>query len=113
MALAGSRLAYLLAEKQASAAVNPLAPKPPHYKAKAKSVIFLFMDGGPSQIDTFDPKPRLRQDHGKPIPMKTPTTVFNIGDKVSGLALRSSSSTANRAHRSASCFRTSPPASMT
>jgi hypothetical protein len=35
-------------------------------------------------MDTFDPKPRLRQDHGKPIPMKTPTTVFNIGDKVLG-----------------------------
>ena len=80
----GLALASLLAEKQASAAVDPLAPKPPHYKAKAKSVIFLFMDGGPSQIDTFDPKPRLRQDHGKPIPMKTPTTVFNIGDKVLG-----------------------------
>src|SRR5688572_22065997 len=80
----GLALASLLAEKQASAAVDPLAPKPPHYKAKAKSVIFLFMDGGPSQIDTFDPKPRLRQDHGKPIPMKTPTTVFNIGVKVLG-----------------------------
>ena len=38
----------------------------PHYPAKAKSVIFLFMDGGVSQMDTFDPKPRLRQDHGKP-----------------------------------------------
>jgi hypothetical protein len=80
----GLALAALLADKQASAAVNPLAPKSPHYKAKAKSVIFLFMDGGPSQMDTFDPKPRLRQDHGKPIPMKTPTTVFNIGNNVLG-----------------------------
>ena len=51
---------------------------------KPKSMIFLFMDGGVSQMDTFDPKPRLRQEHGKPIPMKTPTTVFNIGDKVLG-----------------------------
>jgi hypothetical protein len=80
----GLALAYLLAEKQASAAVNPLEPKQPHYPAKAKSIIFLFMDGGVSQMDSFDPKPRLRQDHGKSIPMKTPTTVFNIGDKVLG-----------------------------
>jgi hypothetical protein len=81
----GLALAYLLAGKQqAQAAENPLAPRPPHYRPKAKSVIFLFMDGGPSQMDTFDPKPRLRQDHGRPIPMKTPTTVFNIGDKVLG-----------------------------
>jgi uncharacterized protein DUF1501 len=80
----GLALAYLLADKQASAAVNPLEPKQPHYPAKAKSVIFLFMDGGVSQMDSFDPKPRLRQDHGRSIPMKTPTTVFNIGDKVLG-----------------------------
>ena len=78
----GVALAYLLAEKSASAAENPLAPRAPHFPAKAKSVIFLFMDGGPSQIDTFDPKPRLEIDNGKPIPMKTPTTVFNISDKV-------------------------------
>ncbi|MEO8657415.1 MAG: DUF1501 domain-containing protein, partial [Bryobacteraceae bacterium] len=78
----GLALAYLLADKTASAAVNPLAPRAPHYPAKAKSVIFLFMDGGPSQMDTFDPKPRLIVDNGKPIPFKTPTTVFNIGDRV-------------------------------
>jgi hypothetical protein len=40
--------------------VNPLAAKPPHFTAKAKSVIFLFMVGAPSQIDTFDPKPLLK-----------------------------------------------------
>ncbi|MBC7924121.1 MAG: DUF1501 domain-containing protein [Bryobacteraceae bacterium] len=80
----GLALAYLMADKKASAAGNPLAPREPHYKAKAKSVIFLFMDGGPSQMDTFDPKPRLEQEHGKSIPMKTPTTVFNIGNKVLG-----------------------------
>ena len=38
---------------------NPLAPRPGHFPARAKQVIFLYMDGGPSQIDTFDPKPRL------------------------------------------------------
>jgi hypothetical protein len=57
---------------------------PKHHAAKAQSVIFLFMDGGPSQMDTFDPKPRLRQDHGKPLPFKPPTTVFNISDKLLG-----------------------------
>lgn len=55
-----------------------------HHAAKAKSVIFLFMDGGPSQMDSFDPKPRLRQEHGKPLPFRPPTTVFNISDKVFG-----------------------------
>src|SRR5262249_23859758 len=45
--------------------------------AKAKNVIFLFMDGGPSQVDTFDPKPRLAREHGQPIKMKVPRTQFN------------------------------------
>ena len=40
------------------------------------------MEGGPSQIDTFDPKPRLDRDHGKEIPLKTPNTVFNIGRRI-------------------------------
>lgn len=78
----GLALAYLMADKVAAASERPCAPKPPHFAPKAKSVIFLFMDGGPSQIDTFDPKPRLERDNGKPIPFKTPTTVFNISDKV-------------------------------
>src|SRR5262245_19726918 len=47
---------------------NPLAPKKPHFPAKAKNVIFLFMEGGPSQIDLFDPKPGLEKWHGKPLP---------------------------------------------
>jgi hypothetical protein len=55
-----------------------------HHAAKAKSVIFLFMDGGPSQMDTFDPKPRLRQMHGQQLPFKPPTTVFNITDQIFG-----------------------------
>ena len=48
---------------------NPLAPKPPHFAAKAKSVIFLFCYGGPSQVDLFDPKPALEKWHGQPIPV--------------------------------------------
>ncbi|MGH9628845.1 MAG: DUF1501 domain-containing protein [Bryobacteraceae bacterium] len=70
----GLALASLIAQSKASAAQ--------HFEAKAKSVIFLFMDGGPSQMDTFDPKPRLDRDNGKPIPIKTPTTVFNISDRI-------------------------------
>src|SRR5262249_55558811 len=48
-----------------------------HHPAKAKSVIFLFMDGGPSQLDTFDPKPRLDREHGQPIKTKVQPTQFN------------------------------------
>ncbi len=59
---------------------NPLAPRPPQFAAKAKSVIFLFMDGGPSQVDTFDPKPRLAREHGQPIQAKVQPTQFdNVG----------------------------------
>jgi len=47
---------------------NRLAPKQPHFPAKAKNVIFLFMHGGPSHVDTFDPKPLLNELHGKPVP---------------------------------------------
>lgn len=64
----------LLAEESAA---SPYAPPILHHPAKAKSVIFLYMDGGPSQMDTFDPKPRLTQDHGKPLPFPIPATQFN------------------------------------
>lgn len=49
---------------------DPLAPREPHFPARAKRVIFLFMHGGVSHIDSFDPKPRLEKDHGKPMPLK-------------------------------------------
>src|SRR5215470_1839906 len=48
--------------------VNPLAPKAQHFPAKAKSVIFLYMVGGPSPIDLFDPKPALKKYDGQPLP---------------------------------------------
>ena len=48
---------------------NPLAPHAPQFPGKAKRVIFLFMNGGPSQVDTFDPKPKLTEFHGKAIPL--------------------------------------------
>jgi hypothetical protein len=48
--------------------MRPLAPRPPHFAARAKSCIFLFMEGGPSHIDLFDPKPELARQAGKPLP---------------------------------------------
>src|SRR5258707_9225493 len=56
---------------------NPLAPRPSHFEPKARNVIFLYMDGGPSQMDTFDPKPRLAKEHGQPIKVKVEPTQFN------------------------------------
>src|SRR5262245_338681 len=53
---------------EAIAAPDPLAPKAPHFPGKAKNVIFLFMSGGPSQLDLFDPKPELEKWHGKSLP---------------------------------------------
>lgn len=50
---------------------------PLHHAPKCKNVIYLYMDGGPSQIDTWDPKPRLKRDHGKPFAMKMEPTQFN------------------------------------
>jgi hypothetical protein len=57
-------LSAMLAE-EAGAADSPLSPKPQHLPAKAKACIFLMMEGGPSHIDTFDPKPKLRELHLK------------------------------------------------
>ena len=60
----------------AEPAVNPLAPKPAHFAAKAKSVIWLFMNGGPSHVDTWDYKPELAQRDGQEIPGFDPNTGF-------------------------------------
>ncbi len=60
---------------RAVGARDPLAPKAPHFAARAKRVIFLFMHGGPSQIDTFDYKPKLATDDGKPLPFAKPRVV--------------------------------------
>lgn len=71
-------LASLLADESSAAPtiVDPLAPKAPHFAARAKRVIFLFMKGGPSHLDTFDPKPLLERDHGKPLPFAKPRVQF-------------------------------------
>ncbi len=80
-------LAALLQDSAYGAGTGVSAPLPsagsartPHFQPKAKSVIFLFMDGGPSQVDTFDPKPRLAREHGQRIKMDVPPTQFdNVG----------------------------------
>jgi hypothetical protein len=72
-------LTALMADRAYGGALQParpMAPRPGHYCPRANSVIFLYMDGGPSQVDTFDPKPRLEQEDGQPIKMKAPPTQF-------------------------------------
>src|SRR6058998_837000 len=61
-------------------AANPLSVKAPHYPAKAKNVIFLFLNGGVSHMDTFDPKPMLAKYHGKPLPGGNPATSNTTGN---------------------------------
>src|SRR5205823_771161 len=68
-------LTSLFADEASAAPANPLAVKPPQFPPRAKRVIFLFMSGGPSHVDTFDPKPRLDQDNGKPLPFAMPKLV--------------------------------------
>jgi hypothetical protein len=77
----GLALSSLLAEQNQAdagrkAPVDPLAPRQPHFPAKARRVIFLFMMGGPSQVDTFDYKPLLQRDDGKPLPFDKPRVQF-------------------------------------
>ena len=66
-------LAALFAEEfSGQKALSPMTVKQPHHPSRAKSVIFIFLPGGPSHVDTFDPKPRLNRDHGKPLPFAQP-----------------------------------------
>jgi Protein of unknown function (DUF1501) len=79
-ALAGLSVhpAFGLCGAQAANSISsdPLAPKRPHFRPRAKRVIFLFMHGGPSQVDTFDYKPLLERDDGKPLPFAKPRVQF-------------------------------------
>src|SRR4051812_19224418 len=74
-AVAGSLLMPgILSELLAADSPDPLAPKKPHHAPKAKSVIFLFMSGGVSHVDSFDPKPKLTADHGQQVTLDHPET---------------------------------------
>src|SRR5687768_5649093 len=68
--LGGMALLNLLQHdaKAGTVASGPLVPKAPHFPPRAKSVIFLFMAGAPSQLDLFDPKPEMQRLHGQPVP---------------------------------------------
>ncbi len=59
-----------------AASSNPLVPKQPHFPARAKRVLFLFMHGGVSHVDTFDPKPKLAEMNGQPLPIAKPKFEF-------------------------------------
>ena len=80
---------------------DPLAPRPPHFPGKAKRVIFLFMTGGVSHLDTFDPKPKLRGRRRQAVqgPKTAPAAAVQVH-----------AAPASAARRSATCSRTSPPA---
>ena len=76
--------ALVLADLLHGEAASPLAPKKPHFPPKAKRVVHLFMNGGPSHVDTFDPKPLLDKYHGKPLPSPNLRT-----ERKTGAAMRS------------------------
>src|SRR5580704_12070729 len=67
-------------EGAASRALNPLAPRSPHFPGKVKRVIHIFLNGGPSQVDTFDPKPMLTQYNGQPMPTPNLKTERKTGN---------------------------------
>src|SRR3954464_9558906 len=64
---------------------SPLAPKAGHFAARAKNVIFLFMEGGPSHLDLFDPKPLLNELAGKPLPESFGKVITSMGEARAGL----------------------------
>ncbi len=81
-------LSSLLAKERAYAAAAPASPlvaKPPQLKARAKNVIFLFMEGGPSHLDLFDPKPLLNQLAGQPLPQSFGSVLTAMGESKSPL----------------------------
>jgi hypothetical protein len=76
--------AGMLSPTAQAAPVNPLAPRPAHFAGRAKRVVHLFMNGGPSHVDTFDPKPLLDRYHGRPLPTSNLRT-----ERKTGAAMRS------------------------
>ena len=91
-----------VASDSAPALESPLAPKAPHFPVRAKACIVLFMYGGVSQVDTFDPKLELSRYHGKPIPTLESDPVLKAAANWEYCWVRRASSpaTANRGSRS-------------
>jgi len=77
--LLGPALADAATASEAVASNSPLAPRAAHFPAKARRVIHIFANGGPSHVDTFDPKPALTRLHGKPLPMDNLATERRTG----------------------------------
>ncbi|MBM3726527.1 MAG: DUF1501 domain-containing protein [Acidobacteria bacterium] len=73
--LAAAALHAEYAAAETSRAIAPLAERKPHQTPRAKAMIFLFMDGGVSHVDSFDPKPRLQRETGQPLPLARPKLV--------------------------------------
>ena len=80
MGFGGLALASLLQGR--SPAASPWLPRPPHFAPRARSVIFLYMDGGVSQVDSFDPKPRLARENGQRPKFEIDATVFNSNGNI-------------------------------
>ena len=72
-------LAGMMADEQTHAATAEVAARRPHFFGKARNVIFLFMDGGPSHLDTFDPKPLVNEMAGKPLPKSIKRVITPMG----------------------------------
>ena len=82
VALSGLLARGALGNQPSTGSANSLAARSTDFSATAKSVIFLFMSGGVSSVDTFDPKPRLVRDHGKPMPVPVRPTMFNSNGNI-------------------------------
>jgi hypothetical protein len=81
----GLCLAALLAERGRAEETTGRAPAGArHHRPRARRVVFLYLDGGLSQVDSFDPKPRLRAEHGRPFPLPTAATQFDDNGQVLG-----------------------------
>ena len=80
----GTGLGLLALPGLLEAAGNPLAPKDPHFRPRAKHIIHIYLNGGPSQVDTWDPKPELTKFGGKRLPLANLTT-----ERETGVALAS------------------------
>lgn len=112
----GLALASLLHDEQLQAAgSNPLAAKPSHVGGQAKSVIFLFMAGGPSHVETFDPKPLLNKLNGQRRPDEFGEAKYQFVHETRGCWGPSGrfANTARAGSKCPTCFRTQRPASTT